>query len=235
MHHNGFFAACRLASTAIVVLLGLWSVGIHVADLARVVVALCAIFLLLEYKTNKSLGNSLFDPSVILQRILFGFLVYYCILIPVYLISKVYAGSQGIDFAIFTQVIDSVARLHNFASSMIANESVSFLGHHFVPFLAVPGLLGVFGIPSYVSGSIIHGLSVSSAVVGVFWISRLVGLSRGLALFATLLCFINPSLRHTVFWGIHDETFAIGLFPGSLLVGCCAGTGFQFFFSLYAA
>lgn len=182
-----------------------WIFGIHVADMSRVFagVAILGIFMGRNWTSQEF---QLRGKKLGLLCIFVGF---YLFLLPMYQISKVYAGTQGIDFAIFSQVIDSISRYGWPASSLISSDWVNFLGHHFVPFLYVPGFFSFLGLPAYISGVLIHSLGVAVMAAALYRLARALGFSKSMGVFFVALILANPSIRHTVFWGIHDETFAL--------------------------
>lgn len=183
----------------------MWVLGVHVADISRVFAGAALISLIF----TRSCFSEKFELTRRKTIFLAGFVGLYCVLIAVYQLSKVYAGSQGIDFAIFSQAIDSISRLGFPAISLITPDWVNFLGHHFVPFLYVPGVLGYLGLPGYIIGTIVHAVGVGGMAVCLYLICRQLRFVPAVSLLLTALILINPSIRHTVFWGIHDETFAL--------------------------
>ena len=193
--------------------LSLWLLGISVTDLSRVIFASISIYFIFElaYKRRLSVCTKDFKRWEIWFLVLFSAL--YCLLIPVHQILKVYSSGHGIDFAIFTQVIDSIWTRHGFYSSLISDQWENFLGHHFAPFLAFPALLQALSIPSYVGAPVVHGAGLFLSCLGIFLFSRELNLSKSISVFLVVLGLANPSIRHTVFWGIHDETFALAFIP----------------------
>lgn len=183
----------------------LWFLGIHVADISRGIAGLALISLIF----TRSWFSRSFEMTQRKKLFLAGFIGLYCLFIAVYQLSKVYAGTQGIDFAIFSQAIDSVYRWGFQAVTLICPDRVNFLGHHFVPYLYIPGALGFFGLPGYISGAVFHALGVAGMAACLYFICRHLKLKPGASLLLTALILMNPSIRHTVFWGIHDETFAL--------------------------
>ncbi len=198
----------------LVFLLVLWLVGIHVSDLSRVIAVSTLVFLaFVSYQRYEGALGDEHAPSKAFDCFLKIFCVIYVVLIPIYLISKVYAGTHGIDFAIFSQVIEHAWPRGKFESSLISSEVVNFMGHHFVPIFIIPGLFGYFGVPAYVSGPFFHGAAVALGAYGIFRLGQLLKFPQQLSLLLTVIILMNPSIRHTLFWGIHDETLAFGIIP----------------------
>lgn len=196
----------------IAILPALWLVGLHVADIASIIAFGSFIFLLLAPYLGIQLED-IFSPPKVFNLFLKIFCVAYVALIPIYLISKVYAGTRSIDFAIFSQVIENACPRGKFESSLISSEVVNFMGHHFVPIFIIPGLLGYLGVPAYVSGPVFQGVTVALGADGIFRLGLLLKFPQQLSLLVTVIILINPSIRHTLFWGIHDETLAFGIIP----------------------
>jgi uncharacterized membrane protein len=195
-------------------LLLLWLGGVHVSDISRIIAAGAVLFLaFVSYRRYRDALCDEFTPPRAFDGFLKIFCVAYVALIPIYLVSKVYAGTHGIDFAIFSQVIENAWPRGKFQSSLISSEVVNFMGHHFVPIFIIPGLFGFLGVPGFVSGPIFHGAMVALGTCGIFRLCETLKLPRHLSLILTVLTLMNPSIRHTLFWGIHDETLAFGIIP----------------------
>jgi hypothetical protein len=134
-------------------------------------------------------------------------------------IAEVFLGRQGIDFAIFSQITDSLSRRGSLLSSLIGSEWRHFLTHHFSPIFYAPGVLGYLGIPAYIALPIFHVFSLALAAWAVYLTASL-RLSRLASLVAVFLLFANPTCRHALLFGVHDELFALPFI------------GFAFFFFL---
>ena len=189
----------------------LWILGIHVTDVSRVIASISLSVIAWKFFSKKTFNSFQLPHWTPAFGIIFG--LFYCLLILAYMISNVYSGGQTIDFAIFTQVIDSVSRWGNFRSTLIGTENHNFLVHHFSPFLAIPGALGFLGVPAYISGPIIHSLCLSSCYIGFIKLSRSLGFSKKASYLPPLFLFFIPSFRHTVVGGIHLETFSMAFLP----------------------
>jgi hypothetical protein len=206
--------ASQIMTIILVFLLVLWLVGIHVSDLSRVIAVSTLVFLaFVSYQRYEGALGDEHAPSKAFDCFLKIFCVIYVVLIPIYLISKVYAGTHGIDFAIFSQVIEHAWPRGKFESSLISSEVVNFMGHHFVPIFIIPGLFGYFGVPAYVSGPFFHGAAVALGTYGIFRLGLLLKFPQQLSLLLTVIILMNPLIRHTLFWGINDQTLAFGIIP----------------------
>ena len=189
----------------------LWILGVHVSDVSRTIACLSAFALAWKLFSRKKFNSFQLPHWTPTFGIIFG--LCYCLLILAYMISNVYSGGQTIDFAIFTQVIDSISRWGNFRSTLIGTENHNFLVHHFSPFLAIPGVLGFLGVPAYISGPIVHSFCLASCYIGFIKLSRALGFSKEASYLPPLFLFFIPSFRHTVVGGIHLETFSMAFLP----------------------
>jgi len=219
--YNNFFLTLAtnpiFAQIYISVLLIAWILGIEGSQfLARIAVCVIACTSICFYFLNeKSLRT--FDlqtlSSKLWVRIAVGsFLNIFVAFLFLTPILRTHLGLQGIDFAIFSQVVDSIARLGSPMTTLVRMEDVNFFEHHFSPFLLLPGLLSKFGIPSYIVLSLIHGLVFTLSFVLFYLAQRTLNFSRTLSLAITVLLISNATIRQSVFWGIHDETFAVAFF-----------------------
>jgi len=136
-------------------------------------------------------------------------------LMCVYQIARLYSGDHGIDFAIFTQAIRSVRDVGAPMTSLVAPEPVSFLSHHFAPFLYGLGWLSRFTLPPYLIGILSQSLSIGVALYFFYQFCRVLGFSTMTSAVATTLLCVNPTFRSGVSWGIHDEVFALGFIGGA--------------------
>lgn len=131
-------------------------------------------------------------------------------------IARVYVGEHGIDFAIFTQVMRSIRDFGEPTTSLVAPEPVSFLSHHFAPFLFALGWLSRVSLPPHLIGIVFQALSVALAVHFFYKFCRQLGFSATTSGISTTLLCVNPCFRSGISWGIHDEVFALGLVGGAL-------------------
>ena len=124
---------------------------------------------------------------------------------------------MGIDFSIFAQAIESISSRGYPATSLIAQEWVNFLGHHFEPFLYLPGSLSFLGIKGTYLAIASHTLSVSLCLLALYFLAKELGYKKELRYLFLLIFMINPSIRHSLFWGLHDESFALAAVASSYL------------------
>ena len=187
----------------------LWVAGVHTNDLARfLVVALVAALVMARIRGIGSDFEAFSPTKLCLVGMVVSLLFYGIFLLTEPLLS-VYVGSHGIDFAIFSQVVDSISRRHAPLTSLISLEWRNFLTHHFVPFLYVPAVLVDLGFSAYASISIVHAVCGIGSGVLFYVFARELNYSSKLSLCFTLLVFVNPTVRHGLFFGVHDEVFSL--------------------------
>lgn len=190
----------------IILIPALWLTGLHINDIAR---GLSFLLLACFVWAGRKLFAGRLEPSARLLMVFRIFLAAYgCFLLTEPWLG-VLTGSHGLDFAIFTQSVDSIHRFGIPYTSLISMTRINFLSHHFAPFLYVPALLTWLGIPAYAALSIMHALCGIIAGVVFHAFAKELKLSGFLALTATVLLFANPSVRHGLFYGVHDEMFAL--------------------------
>ncbi len=126
-------------------------------------------------------------------------------------------GGQGVDFGIFTQLINQVATRNRFWSSLIATEWHNFLTHHFSPYLVVPGLIGKLGLPAPYILIATHVIAVIALILGIQSLydhysdgSSPKSLpSPTIAHLFTLSTLLLPAARIGLMWETHDEVLAL--------------------------
>lgn len=196
--------ADRLSPWAPAILGGLWLSGFHVANVAQAVVAVLAARYFFGGRKAETRSESPKHASFYLLFV--AIFVVFSFLHP---IGETLLGRQSIDFAIFTQVIDSIAHRGAPVSSLIGVSWQNFLAHHFTPILYLPGLLAMTGIPAYICGSLLHALAVAGGALSFYLSAKKLGLTRTEAAAYVFLLFVTPTFRQALFFGIHDEIFAL--------------------------
>ena len=172
---------------------------------------LCLILLvLLSLKRRRALLSHPWLPNGFAARMARLFPFAFVALVVVHQIAKVFTGGHAVDFAIFSQAIDSISRNGLPITTLIGLHPVNFFTHHFAPVLYLIGLFGGLGIPGWLLGIIAQGLSLSLALYAIFASARYLGLDRHRATIAVTLFCIHPSVRQGLTWSIHDEMFALG-------------------------
>ena len=183
----------------------LWLVGAYADDAARIVAGVSLIGFVLTRKTVPARPR----PGLTLALNV-GWISAPAI-VAVHQLAKVLAGRQGIDFAIFAQVVHAIASSGVPTTTLLGPEPVNFLAHHFAPILYVPGGLSFLGLPAPVSLVLVHGACFGAALWGLHRFCLVLGLDRTLAAAWTFALALAPSVRPEMLWGVHDELFALPL------------------------
>jgi uncharacterized membrane protein len=139
---------------------------------------------------------------------------------PLYIFLAQYqqwwAGDQGLDFGIFSQIVNQVATTNSFKTSLISTEWQNFFTHHFSPYLYLLGWISKLGVPSEISLIGAHALAAAALAIGIFkLISHICG-SRSLAALVVTCVVISPSVRRAIIWETHDEVLALPFFIWSI-------------------
>ncbi|WNG39741.1 DUF2079 domain-containing protein [Archangium violaceum] len=184
-----------------------WLGGLFIFDVTRIAAGLMLVALAANPRL-RSTGPLELPRSHRLA--IAGVAVAYLALLLAHQLAKVKLGRQGIDFAIFTQIVDSIARRGAPLSSLIGPEWRNFLSHHFVPVLYLPAALTAAGLSAPTATLLVHVANVAVGFLALHGIFRQVGLSPSVSIALVLVAMLNPALRPEIFWGIHDETFALG-------------------------
>lgn len=187
------------------ILLVAWVLGLHVASVARVVFPLSVLLLALvpRFRSNCAITlEGCKNWHLCLIAVSLG-------LLAALQYAQVRLGMQGIDFAIFTDVIRNFALDASFNTVLVGEGTNSFLSHHFSPILAVPGVVASMGVAPALAGIVVHILGVVLAFAGLWLLGKALGINSGLLALALLVLCLNPSMRVGLSWEIHDETFAL--------------------------
>jgi len=184
-------------------LLLLWVAGVHAASIARPL--LLFSLLGLTFRSYRAVVIELQS----LQSIHLCFMILWLALLLGHQVSTTLLGTQGVDFAIFTDVFRSFAENFTLQTNLLGEHPKSFLTHHFSPILVFPGTLVLFGIPARFSGIVVHIFVVSVAIYLLYLFIRELKISKSVALFGLVLLALNPSFRLGLSWEIHDEIFGL--------------------------
>jgi uncharacterized membrane protein len=126
-------------------------------------------------------------------------------------------GNQGLDFAIFSQVVEQVRVQGSMRSSLLDGQWHNFLSHHFSPYLFAVGLLSrILGSAQYTL-LFLHSLALAAILWLAFTIARAVNLDRGSAVLLACCVIISPAARVSLLWEVRDEIFALPLLLAALL------------------
>lgn len=137
------------------------------------------------------------------------FVVAWLLLLFLQQLSNYVLGLQGFDFAIFSQVIESVSTRGGLYTSFVQTGWVNFLTHHFSPILYVPGLLGFLDFPGSFAAICFHVACIAAALFFFVRFALAIGFERRIAVFLVVLLCLNPTFRVAAAWEVHDELFAL--------------------------
>lgn len=186
-----------------------WLFGVHVSDPVRVIIFITVVALL--FPKFRHLLLNFKTLSQFQSRLLLIFIIIYPVLICAQHLIRVYAGSQSINFAYRSQVIDNVVNQGGLYSSILSSDFSlqNWLTHHFNPVLVIPGLLGFIGVPAYLSQIIFLMIILSIVAVVIYKILLLRNYSREVIFIPIVIFFSIYSVRHPLTFGIEDEFFAL--------------------------
>ena len=141
-------------------------------------------------------------------RLLMGLLVAVWTLVVLRPLTGIVLGTNGIDFAIFSQAIFSIA--HEgvpWVSLITPHGRVNFLTHHLVPYLYLPGALAAMGVHPAIAGIAVHAVGLAMCFVALWVAFRWLGLNPVLAGILTCAAALSPSLRLGYAWTMNDEMY----------------------------
>ena len=102
-------------------------------------------------------------------RSLLCLLSLYPIVVFLVQVSRWHNGTQGIDFAIFSQVVHNFSSKNELQTSLIDGQWHHFLTHHFSPYLYAVGFIDkVFNNPELLLLAL-HSITITSIVSMIFW------------------------------------------------------------------
>lgn len=195
-----------LVIAAVLFLPWAWIAGVPVADVARIMVILFGAMLYLKLQSPRlliSVKSVVLILTAFLAALLLGLFTYQTIILS--------TGQTGLDFAIYTQVVHNWATSGSPISTLIDDAPRNFLTHRFAPILVVPSGLMFSGLDAGTAMILFHTACFGFAMVACLGFSRSRGLPDALAALVTVLLFCNPTIRHTIFFDVHDEVFALPL------------------------
>jgi hypothetical protein len=137
----------------------IWLLGVFPMDVARVCAGLALVGVFAVHPNSS-------QPRWI-ERITFVLLLLVPAAIAAHLLIRLAAGLHGIDFAIFSQVVHSIANTGQATTSLLFAQPVNFLSHHFAPVLYAPGFVAALGVPAPVALVIASCASLLSALLAV--------------------------------------------------------------------
>lgn len=183
-------------------LVAAWVGGSWVTDLARVALGLGVVALLLTR------GRTPEVPWAREPRVVLTIAGLAAAALVAALSGRWLLGKTGVDFAVVSQLADSVTRRGALESCIPRGEWSPFLLHHFTPAFFAVGALCVSGLSApwavILSGALALGLSV----LALWKLGRAWGSERAAA-WLCLLWVLHPATRVGLGWSVHDETLAL--------------------------
>lgn len=187
----------------------IWLLGVFPMDVARVCAGLALVGVFAVHPNSS-------QPRWI-ERITFVLLLLVPAAIAAHLLIRLAAGLHGIDFAIFSQVVHSIANTGQATTSLLFAQPVNFLSHHFAPVLYAPGFVAALGVPAPVALVIASCASLLSALLALRRFCMLNGLQASSANAWALATALSVSVRPEMLWGVHDEVLALAFLGWSLV------------------
>jgi uncharacterized membrane protein len=191
------------------VLIGLpwaWLLGIYVADVARLLSALLILSAIalprfrLARPSLKWIRPCLLSFAIVFPLAVFGFVI-----------ARMRLGRVGIDFTLFVQVIDSLARTGRPWTSLLGVEWQNFFSHHLDLMLWGPALFATLGLNALYAAALGHGLAIAFTL---YFLWRFVSTRKDILMLFPLFCLL-PTVRHSLLWSIHDDVLALPFLAAS--------------------
>ena len=189
----------------------IWLLGVFPMDLARACAGLMLLVALGSRKRAWELTPRFGGAALVLLGLV-------PIAIAFHQAARVVAGLQGLDFAIFAQAAHSIATTGVPTTTLLFDQPVNFLTHHFAPVLYFPGLVTWLGVPAPFALIACYAVSFGAALWALRRFCIGAGLSSMLSTVWTLTVALAPTIRPEMLWGVHDEIFALPLLGWSLVL-----------------
>lgn len=142
------------------------------------------------------------------------------ILFPIYVLiiqlARIKIGTQGIDFAIFSQVIYNFSEGHGLRTSLVDYGWHHFLTHHFSPYLYILGFLNKMIEAPELLLVFFHVLAVSLSLLLAYKIFRHKH-SLLISYLGITLLVLLPAVRISLLWEVRDEIYALPFLLGAYL------------------
>ncbi|RZA27086.1 MAG: hypothetical protein EOP10_01375 [Proteobacteria bacterium] len=191
------------------ILLGLpwaWLAGVYVADASRL---LAGALILTAIATPKIRTFSISDQR--LRQVSLGFVLIFPLALLTFLLARMHLGRIGIDFTMFAQAIDSLARTGTPWTSLLGTQWQNFFGHHLDLILYLPAALTVLGVNAPLAAVLCHVLAISLLI---YFLWKILSADKHLLLLLPLF-FTLPTIRHALLWSIHDDIYALPFLAAS--------------------
>jgi Predicted membrane protein (DUF2079) len=142
-------------------------------------------------------------------RSLLCLLSLYPIVVFLVQVSRWHNGTQGVDFAIFSQVVHNFSSKNELQTSLIDGQWHHFLTHHFSPYLYAVGFIDkVFNNPELLLLAL-HSITITSIVSTIFLIAFNLSKDIRVAALLATLSILLPAPRIGLLWEVRDEIFAL--------------------------
>lgn len=181
-----------------------WAAGQFAEDLARVFAGMLVLVAIVMSRRGETSSFPTWAAPL-----LSSFLISLPFLFFAHGWSRVLAGRMGVDFAIFTQSVHSIATVGLPSTSLLGPEPVAFLTHHFAPILYVPGALAFVGMAPPLALLLAQAIAVAASLLGIRVAAQQVGLTKLEATALTLAVGLGANVRPELLWGVHDEVLSV--------------------------
>lgn len=130
--------------------------------------------------------------------------------------AYIQAESQGVDFAMYAQIINRFAEKGLLETSLVDLRYQHFLTHHFSPYLYLLGWCArITGDPQFTLIAL-HAICIVFSMLGISRLLRLSDISPSRIPWYLALFTLLPSIRIGLLWEVHDEVYALPLVIWSL-------------------
>lgn len=195
MKHTG-----ALVLTLTIVAILFWGSGQFAEDLSRVLLGVIIVAAVAS--------RSIVFPSWA-SMVFRGLLVAMPLVVLVHGWSRVLAGRMGVDFALFSQCVQSISTTGLPTTSLLGIEPVNFLTHHFAPILYLPGALTFVGVDAPLSLLLVQAIAFGASLLGLHVAARRLGLGEMESAAWSLVIALSPNVRPELLWGVHDEVLSV--------------------------
>lgn len=153
-------------------------------------------------------------------------IVIYPLLLFLLQMARVRAGKEGIDFALFSQLVHTVRVRAALETSLIDTTWRNFLTHHFSPYLYLLGWLDHLVQAAPVTLLLVHSLSCAATLLCLGQLAQHTsplqgGCSVRTQRYALLVCAASitlPAPRIALLWEVRDEIYALPLLLAATLL-----------------
>lgn len=177
----------------------------------KVVSPILLILLLIPHRSraDRPGHNRFFEIS-------FRYLIYiYPVFVFAIQLARLKSGSQGVDFAIFSQSVHNVSHRKGLETSLIDWNFRHFLTHHFSPYLFVVGAINRIFDSAEVVLLALHSITIAAILRYLFLITHHITRDRALAYAVCCLAMVLPAPRIGLLWEVRDEIFGLPFLLGA--------------------